>query len=201
MKIIDGKGRGFEAGVDPHHHLMVTSQGWTAFEHACVLGDVYVLSSGLVNMTGTGETAMIYMSNIDPIISWKVDHFTISMGPLSGAVTGSPLLSIGYGQMTGTLVSSGTIGIPANLNQNNKSTPNGVFRVSSGSGMTLGVVAAPYLNPYRLLPANALYELSAGTVLGPGAVLGLSITPPSGTVGLQAIIVAHFFLVDAGEFE
>lgn len=201
MKITDGKGKGFEAGVDDNHHLMVTSQGWTAFEHACVLGEAYVLSSGMVNMTGSNESAMIYMTNLDPVLSWKCERFTISMGPVSGTVTGIPLLSIGYGQMTGTLVTSGSTGVTANLNQNNKSAPNGTFRVPAAAGQTLGVVAAPYLNPYRLLPASAIYELPAGTVIGPGAALGLSITPPTGTVGMSAIVVVHFFIVNTTNFE
>lgn len=201
MKITDGKGRGIEAGVDSHHHLMVTSQNWTSFEHACILGQGYVLASGLVNLTSSTENAMVYMQNLDPVLSWKCERFTVSLGQISGTVTQTPLLSIGYGQMTGTLVTSGALSTPPNMNQNNKSVPNGTFKVPTGPGMTLGVVASPYLNPYRLLPANGLYEMAANTVLGPGAAMGLSITPPTGTLGMQAIVVVHFFLVDTTDYE
>ena len=91
-RIQDGSGRGFEAAVDETNRLLVESVAQSIREEA-VLDSTSFELGGLVTLTGTAETAVLFVEN-DQDKTLVLDRFEFSSPESTGGTSDVMLLTL-----------------------------------------------------------------------------------------------------------
>jgi len=199
MKITDGTGRGYDVGITPDNHMLVQSFSVAALDHQALIGDAYILTTQLITLSGSAEHGILYAQNTDPVKSMKLDRLRVLFGTASGSaltdIFGRVYSSVG-GALSGTLITSGSVAMPSNLSITLRNTPNGVFRMATTSGLTIGGLGYAAL----IYQTKMSYDESISNVIGPGGSMAISLTLPSGTLALPAVVAVYFYVIDPKNF-
>lgn len=175
-RIADGSGRGFEAAVDSTNRLLVESIALNIREEAVLEGASFELG-GLVTLTGTSETAVIFVENQqDRTI--VLDRFEFSSPESTGGTSDAMLLTLYTGPSAITNSTPGGVG-----NSNFGSALAIPVDVQLGNGSTSAVTGgSAFGSSYVRLVGQSMFN-------GPWAVprgntFALTATPPAGNTSL-----------------
>ncbi len=181
----DGEGKGFLAGVTGNNRLKTTGVDLTLTEAATESGDTFNLDSTTVALSTTGESALLYLRNLEDT-TLIVTSIAIALKDYVGT-DGQPTLQIYRNPTAGTIVSVAAECNEQNRNYgSNKELTIDCFRGVEGSTMTGEDNRVTIFLPTTA--AATLVTFSTLVALPKGASIGLSWTPPAGmtTVNILA---------------
>lgn len=185
--IQDGTGSGKLARVSSSNRLFVTAVIDDESRHSVENGDGYNINTGVISLTGTSATAVLYLKNNgdrDIII----DAVAVGLG--SGTQSDPGYITIVRNPTTGTLIDSGRA-VDMNQNRNfgsSKVLTADVFKGADGETFTNG-------SDIALLFSNQSSRLFAdlGLTLTKGDSIGIKIDPnlTTGSINVYAAIICH----------
>jgi len=174
MKIIDDTGTGKGAKVDLNNRLWTNGVNHTGQEDATSKGLAYNLNTGLVNLTTTADSAVMYMKNNDATGRvFHVDNIAVGMG---SAATLSDLVKITVirNPTAGTIVSDAS-NVDMNANRNfgsSKTLVADVYKGADAKTLTDGDDIVQFLQP----EGSRLFA-TIGLDVPVGSSIGVKILP------------------------
>lgn len=183
--ILDGLGKGYQAGVTLNNRLMTTGVNLTLTEAATESGDTYNLNSTETTLTSTNESAMFYLKNLEET-NVIVTSILVNIMDYVGTA-GQPILNIYRNPKGGTIVNSASDCNDQNRNYGStNSLDKDCFQGVEGSTLTGQDNIVPVYLPSTA--ALTLVDFSTIIVLPKGASVGVSWTPPSGMTSTKIIV-------------
>jgi hypothetical protein len=179
-KIQDGKGFGFEAGVDSTNRLLTESVALAIREEAVVKGDSFEIGAS-VTLTGTSETALLFVEN-EGATTLIIDRFEFSGAESSGGTSDAVLLALYTGA---SAITSGTASAAVNANFGSALALDATVEV--GNGSTSAVTGGTQFG------ASYIRFLGQTIFDGPWAVprgssFALTVTPPASNTSLPFVV-------------
>lgn len=166
-RLNDGRGFGYEAGVDSTNRLLTEAVSLVVREEAVFAGDSFEIGAALT-LTGTAETALLYVKN-DGDRVLIIDRFEFSGAESTGGTSDAMLLAL-YTDAAG--ITSGTPGAAVNANFASALALDATVEIGNGStsavtgGSQFGASYVRYLGqpifdgPWAL-PRGASFVLTA----------------------------------------
>ena len=190
-RIQDGKGFGFEAGVDATNRLLCESVALDVREEAVINGDSFEIGA-LVTLTGTAETAVIFVQN-NGNRTLILDTFEFSGTESTGGSSDVMLLSL-YTDATG--ISNGTASSAVNSNFASALVLDADVEV--GNGSTSAVTGGSQFGASYVAFKGQPTSFTGPWALPRGATFALTATPPSGnsSLGFTVRILCHLQRVE-----
>ena len=112
MEISSGIGNGKSARVDPNHQLHTFSLTENEQNAALENGGLYNLNTGLVALTGTGDSAALYFKNTEAEVDGEaaiiITAIIIGLFDRSGTITDDAMMTIIRNPTTGTIIDDAT---------------------------------------------------------------------------------------------
>ena len=185
-KIQDGKGLGFEAGVDSTNRLLTESVALDVREEAVINGDSFEIGGGF-SLTGTAETALIFVQN-NGNRSLILDRFEFSGTESTGGTSDVMLLAL---YTDATAITSSTPSEAVNSNFASALALDASIELGNGSTSTVSggsQFGASYV-AYQGQPQS----FSGPWALPRGATFALTATPPAGnsSLGFTVRVLCH----------
>jgi len=184
-KILDGKGKGYEAGVTVHNRLMTTGIDLSLTEAASESGDTYNLASVQTTLSTAGESALFYLKNNEST-NLIITSIIVNIMDYVGT-DGQPILRVLRNPTGGDIVSTETAAEELNRNYGSKKTLDAdIFTGIEGDTMT-GNDGRVLVN----LPTTAavtFLEFADISVLPKGASIGLTYQPPAGVTTVDVTV-------------
>jgi hypothetical protein len=175
-KLQDGKGFGYEAGVDSTNRLLTESVALDVREEAVFNGDSFEIG-GIVTLTGTAETAVLFVQN-DGDRALIIDRFEFSAPESTGGTSDAMLLAL-YTGSTG--ITSGTAGAAVNANFASALALDAT--ISIGNGSTSAVSGGSQFGAsYIRFLGQSIFD--GPWALPRGASFALTVTPPASNTSL-----------------
>jgi len=106
-QIIDGTGTGKRAKVDFNNQLHTFSVIETEQQQAAANGNEYNINTGVIALTGTGESAIIYFKN-DEDVDYIITAIALGIGTRSATVTDLATLKIIRNPTGGDVITDAT---------------------------------------------------------------------------------------------
>jgi hypothetical protein len=193
FSILDGKGSGKEAQVSTLNKLKTDGISQTYFAYHTLAGAGYMVSTGEINLTTDGASAICYVKNNENR-ELVMDSFNVCQEATTGG-TGNTLIELIKNPSTGTLISAGTAISAGNKNFGSANTLDAdITKGAEGSTITNGTTLLTY---YASTPSRLLYK-EGPIVLEKGNSLAVRITPPTGSTNLGLCFSIQLYLKDAG---
>lgn len=182
MFITDGTGKGYQGEVDSTNKFRTRSVEETFEAEASKRGDSYNINTGIINLTSSNKSAVIYLKNNESRNLIITNLFYLIGNSTSGS--GDFLISVLRNPTSGTIVSNAS---SVEINENRNFT----------SPKTLTVDAYKGAEGYTFTDGNKIIEsifnqvpnrsaISVGTiVLGKSNTIGIEITPATGNTSLD----------------
>ena len=169
--IIDGTGKGYRAKVDDSNRLHTHAYTVTMVEAAALQGNSFNVSTGLIELTDTSDSAVFYIKNntLDDLFFYRQD---ILIGQSAGGGVAIATISYATSVAGGTIVTDNVTSVVVN-SKIDDSTVLGADTLVGGQGKT--VVAA---NSVSFAGTSSVSE--SPLVLPPSQTLAVSIQPPAG---------------------
>ena len=184
-RIQDGSGRGFEAGVDSTNRLLVEGVALSIREEAVLKGQLYEIG-GFFTLTGTAETAVLYVENQQEQ-TLVLDRFEFSGAESTGGTSDAMLLALYTGP---SAITNSTASTAKNSNFGSALAPS--FDIQLGNGSTSAVTGGTQFG------ASYITYLGQSMFDGPWAVprgqsFALTATPPASNTSLNFTVrlLAH----------
>lgn len=185
--IMDGTGSGSSAKVDSVNRLQAFSTTQPEFEFETKLGNSYIVTSGLVTLTSTSRSAILYLKSGEDVL--VVKELVVQAGQSTGGTTTDVIRTDIVAPTGGTLISNAVPAIVANLNPGSSNTLNATtFRGVEGDTLT-GQVAE--LDSLAFVSSQLKQE--TGTIVPKGAILAIAITPPAGNTSIKVGVSATVY--------
>ena len=182
--IIDGTGKGYQAGVTSDQRLLTEAVTETEAERANEKGNSYNMNTGIVNLSGTTETPMIYMKNNENE-DVVIEGIVIGIwGSANG--DGLDMISTTYRNPTAGTIVSGATDVPINSNRNYGSTNTLDADVYLG-GDSITMTGGTEHLLVRITEESRSF-VSINEVLPKGTSIGVSITPPTGNDSMNCYV-------------
>ncbi len=197
MKIQDDTGQGNGLRVNKLHEAFTRSVIESEAESATDIGNSYNINSGIMALTGTGDSAMLYIKN-DEDQTIVIAGVAVGIGFLSATIADSALVTLIRNPTTGTIVSDANIASAVanrNFGSSNtlKSTTLAYSASATGKTFTDGDDAAFFFtNGNQRLFTNIDFELEKGSSAGLKIDLGTS-----GGANVYAAFIIHLKDADA----
>lgn len=174
--IQDGKGTGYNAGVDSNNRLLSRTINETIFENSAMGGEAYFVGTPLVTLTNAALSGIfLFINNEDYDIIF--DNFFFIAESTTG---GSPSIFRATWYKNPTALSSATSLTPLNQNFGSSKTLSATAQYGAqGSTFTGGSVAAQLS-----FPITQFNQLDAKLILPKGSSFGIGITPPTGNTSM-----------------
>jgi len=191
MKIKDDSGAGFGLKVDKNLRGWVNSVSHTGQEDATAKGLAYNLNTGLINLTTTADSALLYLKNNDANGRvFHVDNIAVGLGS-AATVSDLTKITIVRNPTAGTIV-SGASNVAMNQNRNfgsSESLTADVFKGADANTLTDGDDIVQFLHP----EGSRLFA-SIGLDVPKGSSLGVKVLPTgisAGTMIAYVAIIGH----------
>jgi len=173
-QLIDSKGRALV--------FSISEPGQIA---ALLAGESYFLTTGIITLTNTGESWLLYLKNNNPKDLIITDFILSST---SDGTAGTPVqLKANVQPTAGTLISAGTVAVIGNLKV-------GSSAVSQAEGL-IGIQGSTITDgtPIPINVSAALDKrIEQPIVLPLGASLAISITPPTANTSMPLVLTIRF---------
>src|SRR6266566_57273 len=183
MTIVDGTGGGYSAGVSSDHRILVQADSHDAILTAAVDGRAFRFGTGLITLTTTNPSALLYIKNLEAQ-NLVVSELVVRMNQSTGGANGIGLWEVLRNPSAGTIV-SGAIPLATKLNTNFGNTSGFLadsFKGAEGSSFIDGSVYAT-VNGITVPQRVFLIETS-GIILPRGTAIGVKYTPPVGNTSI-----------------
>jgi hypothetical protein len=188
MLIEDGKGTGSVAGVSGDNRFFTSTFSTSRLEASTIQATGWAAEPGLVTLTGTAESGIIYIKNNDPVNYLVLSKWIFSLGKSTGG-TGTNMVVKFYSNPTGgTLISTATAGTfyPKNFGS---SAPPAATMFVGANGLT---VTGGNVIENRIFSDYSHNELDIAVAIPTGASFAMTVTAGTGNTSM---IVASPFLV------
>lgn len=183
--IEDGQGSGMLAGVTPNHRLKTTGIDLSLTEAATESGDTYNINSAEATLTTTGESALLYLENLEPT-NLIITSVVVAISDYVGT-DGQPMLNVHRNPSAGTIISGASDCNEQNRNFGSTKTINmNCYQGVEGSTMTGADNTIPVFLPSTA--SATLIEFDTIVVLPKGSTYGLSWVPPAGMTSVKIIV-------------
>ena len=183
MSTIDDGRTGRTASVDENNRLNTLAVTKKGPVDSALNGDTFFISSGAVELTSDSESYLLYIENTDDK-DWIVDSIVATFGASDGV--GDSFNKIIIGPTSGTLLTAGANGFPANVNLGSAHTLPSVVKVGSEASTATG--GAPPIN--SLIPAGVPFRVFAvgPIIIAPSTSLAVGYQPPVGNTSMNYAI-------------
>lgn len=191
MQIEDGTGDGTGLKINKLHEVLTRSVVESEAESATDIGNSYNINSGIVALTGTADSAMLYLKNDEDSVL-VIEAIAVGIGTMSATITDSALVTLIRNPTTGTIISDSNVASAIanrNFGSSNtlKSTTLAYSASATGKTFTDGDDAAFfYTNGNQRLFAAIDFELAKGSSIGLKIDLGTS-----GGANVYAALIVH----------
>ncbi len=185
LVIADGAGKGYSAQVGSDLRLRTSATTRTASENATIEGDSYNLNTGIVTLTNTADTPVMYVKNNEDR-NLHIQTIVVILGA-SASGTGESKITIISNPTVGTIITSTPTDIDISVNRNFGSTNEltaDAFKGAIGDTMTDG---DDYIQ--SLISAGSRVAFNIDTLIPKGKTIGVKIQPPASNTSM-AIEVA-----------
>lgn len=177
FQIQDGKGTGYNAGVDSTNRLLSRTINETIFESSAKEGDAYFVGTPLITLTNAALSGIfLFINNEDFDIIF--DNFFFIAESTTG---GTPNIFRVTWNKGATALSSSTALNP--LNQNFGSSK--ILSVSAVSGVQGSSFTGGSVVAQLSFPIGQFNQIDAKLVLPKGSSFGLAITPPTSNTSMS----------------
>ena len=188
-----GCGPKISAHVDLNEQLHTFSVTETERNSAVEHGAGYNLNTGIIALTGTGESAMLYLKNDESSLHGEsdivIDSIIIGINTISATITEAPIATVYRNPTGGTIVSDATaVAMNSNSNFGSNNTLDSLAYAASATGKTLtgGTTHAIVVCGNRTVVPELYIDLPKG------ASIGISIDlNTSGGANAYVAIVCH----------
>lgn len=188
-----GSGPDIGSHVDLNEQVHTFSVTETERNAAVEEGQAYNINTGLVALTGTGDSAMLYIKNDESSLNGEsdivIDSIIVGINTISATITEMPIITITKNPTAGTIISDANVApINSNSNFGSNNTLDSLVYSASATGKTFtdGTTHAIVLAGDRT-PVPELY-----IDLPKGASMGVSIDlNTSGGANAYVAIVCH----------
>lgn len=158
------------ADVDSTGRLKTATVSESINDFSVKEGGSFNLATGLIALTGTGESALLYIENTgtkDIVITGE----TMSLGVVSATATDDPVFTIIQNPTGGDIITDATPLAGGNVNLNHgltsKTLPANVYQGKQGGTITGGNSYGPfYVRSSGTLPMDLVIRLTTGSSLG-----------------------------------
>jgi hypothetical protein len=174
--ILDGTGRGFEAGVDSTNRLQTEAVALFVREEAVGFGNSYEIGA-FVTLTGTAETTAIFVKNNEDR-TLIIDRFEFSTAESTGGTSEVALLTLYTGT---TSISNGTATAAVNANFASALGLNAAVEFGNGS-TSAQTGGTAFGSSYIKLVGQSIFD--GPWALPRGASIALNVTPPASNSSL-----------------
>lgn len=185
--IQDGTGSGALARVSTTKRLFTNAVTETQTLHSVEKGDGYNINTGVISLTGTSDSAVMYLKN-NETRDLVVDAIAVGLG--AGTQSDPCKITIIRNPTTGTLI-DGASAVDMNANRNfgsSKSLTVDVYKGADGNTLTDGA-------DFGILFANQNSRLFAdlGIIIPKGNSIGVKIDPnlTTGSINIYAALIVH----------
>ncbi len=164
--------------------------------HETFVGHGYELLSGIINMTGTTESGLLYVRNTG-IVDLVFDHLDVFLG-VSDAGSLDSVVRVYRNPTAGTLISAGVTLVTAAINRNFGSANVPTATMLTGA-VGLTVTASDGVNFLEILGPPATHSIDLdGIVLPPNASIAVTLVPPAGNGDMDVNVALQMYeLTDA----
>ena len=182
----DGTGRGYRARVTQDKRLSTNAVTESVVQFGAILGNTYNLATSPISITGSTETALFYLKNLDEQ-DLLISSIFINTVNGSGSISGQPTLNIFRNPIAGLIVDNQTdISVISNNNFGTNLFPNvNAYEGVDGSTFTSFNLTIPVPLPTRA--AVPFLEFNTVVVLERGSTYGISYQPESGSTSVDVI--------------
>ncbi len=190
-QILDGSGKGYNARVSDRLRLWTMTVSEDIASHHAFDGDAYNITTGNITLTSANKSAVLYVKNNEDreiVINNIIYNF-------SGSTGGSGVIRVQAERnpTAGSIVSNAVEATPINRNF---SSPNTLTTLSykgvEGDTLTGGTVCLD-----SLLTTTNRHVIAVGAIiLGKGASIGLTITPPTSNTSITVQAAMSVYLAN-----
>lgn len=193
MRIEDGMGRGFIAGISSEHQLFTQAQTFDMLEWHALKKAAYTIYSTILTLTTAGESALLYIKNTDPLLDMVIKYVNISLGRSTGGTPGTCVVKRYITPTGGTIISDASLATVTNKDQL-VATPIQALAYKGAEGKTAtgGVEIASWL----ATDGSPLLDLGHEAVLQSGATTVFSVTPPTSNTSMKVSINVQLAMVN-----
>lgn len=177
--IEDGHGKGYKAQVDSELRLRVFATTRSAAENATFDGDSYNLNTGIVTLTNTADTPVMYLKNNEDR-NLHIQTIVVILGA-SASGTGESKITVISNPTTGTTISNANdIDINANRNFGSSNELAALaYKGAIGETITDGT---NYIQ--SLISAGSRVAFNIDTIIPKGKSIGIKIQPPASNTSM-----------------
>jgi hypothetical protein len=193
-RIEDGSGKGNEAKVDSRLRLHTDSTSRTQLEQAALIGQAYNFSTGVINLTTDGESALGYIKyNGDLPLEFK--EIGVRLGDSSNG-SGDAVIKIVSLPDAGTIIDNADPA-PAVGNRDILETrPLDALVYKGDEGYTLTGGSNFAITSRSTFVEPVLFD-AGPIILRKGATLGILVTPPAGNTSQSVVVFGTGFVETA----
>ncbi len=180
------------AKVNKEGQLKTRSVTATEIENSVASGDAFQVYTGVINLTSSAKTAVLYLQN-DDVSDILVTGATIGAGLSTGGANNSVLVeAVGNTATSDDIVQNGT-DVPF-INRNGGAARQfvGVCRKGPSTSAVNGVPVSGALSDYTV---EQQFELT--NIISKGGNLAIEVTPPAGNTGMNMTITVSFHVIEA----
>jgi hypothetical protein len=180
MQILDGTGDGTRAKVDKDNKLHVQSLSINYDDFAVLTGDSFGISSGIVNLTGSTRTDLLYFKNDDDF-DIVLNQFDIGVGASTGGVNKDWEFTV-----ISNPLDAGTLSNPLFVVNNNVGSAE-LLDLTGATGSDGNLVTGGI--PFSILvQGESSVVRDQNVVIPPGGSFAVGFKPPTGNTSANVII-------------
>jgi len=196
MSIIkDGTGKSFSAKVDSGNRIRTRGTVDNSIVDGVANGRTFAIATNIVNLTSACHSHLLYLQN-DGDEDLHISHVNLQFGKsTNGCGDYQSILTIG--PTGGTLISSGAVGVAANLNSGSQESITANIRIGSeGSTITGGGSITDLFSD----TANR-YEVPLDIRLSKGSSASFSMKAPTGNTSADVALTVVLYKVSTIDSE
>lgn len=188
--IKDGRGDGYQSRVTPNHQLRTVSVTLTEVQDASAKGNSYNINTGLIGLTSTTESGVLYLKNEEAPINGEsdivIDAIAIGIDSL-GTTAGMSHITL---VRNPTSVSFSTA-VDMNQNRNfgsSNSLDSTVYKGAEGATVTGGDDIALF---FQNAGTRGYYSVDMELPKGSSIALKIDTQTTAGTTNVYAAFICH----------
>ena len=189
MRIEDGKGDGFFAGVDGDNRLLVDSQATQLMEYMALNKLAYMVYTTVLTLTAATESAILYLKNNDALHTMLIKKASVSLGKSNAA--GTCIVKRVHAPTAGTIISDASAATVTNKDAA-VSQPPSLVAYKGGEGKT--ATGGSEISA-RLSSDGTICDIAEDIILSIGNSLVLLVTPPTGNTSMKVAISVHLAMM------
>jgi len=180
-----------KVGTTLRLHTAATTE--TAATQAAINGDQFSISSQVINLTSTSQSALFFLQNDEAEdIDWAVTSITVTSAASTGG-SGKWLVNFSANSSAGTLLSAGTNINPQNLRVGSAKPLAATAKEGvEGSTLTGGNTQVPIMIP---ISPGALAGEPDVVVIPQGTSIGIFVTPQTGNTSVDITVSVGLYRI------